>query len=148
MNYTEGMTRGSGLLAMPSSSWLLVPKHTSTTSAVCPDNVGISLSQDGEWSILPLPISSEGTYTMKLEGTDNSSNYFAVDIKVQQDDKGLYVTFADNLDPPYVITNNMPFSVRLRRVDPLAITHESDDGWTDVEDVRFDVIFRVGVKNY
>jgi hypothetical protein len=143
MNYNDNLTRGSGVgIGLPSQpSWLLVPKHTSTTSAVCPENVGITLSQDGEWNILPLPITSEGTYTMKLEGTYEQNRYFALDIKVQQDDKGLYVIFSENIDPPYVITNNMPFSVRLRRVDPLASHDDLDEGsFTEAEEVRILVL--------
>jgi hypothetical protein len=120
-------------------SWLKLPMMSAMKSAVCPTTIGVSLSQDsGEWTLLPLPIDQSGTYTLKLENKQEPGAFIALDVTVQEDEQGLYVALKESTiclrfffprqttvsynsadaDPPYIIYNNTPFPVRLRRMEP------------------------------
>lgn len=144
-----------------SRSWLQLSQMSSFKSAVCPKTIGVTLSQDpSQWGLLPLPIEQSGTFTLKIESKQEPGVFVALDVTVHDDDQGLYVTikessllrcassppllirFFSDADPPYIVYNNTPFPVRLRRMETVVQPLDADQfetiepGILDEEDIE------------
>jgi hypothetical protein len=131
--------------------WIVIPRHSNTTSGLCPDVLGLSIAKDHSnqveakdsnatiaiklddggtetawapgqqqsaehlWSAVEIPTTSQCQYSVPITSLADPRIFKALDISVTTDEKGLYITLTDNKDPPFIINNEMPFAVKLRR---------------------------------
>lgn len=95
------------------SHWITIPKNSSTQYSICPSILEIALA-NGNWSPTQFCIKEAKKYTLQIFNRDDEE-YFAIDIDVKLEENGLFLTFKDNKDPPYVLYNNTPFGLNLKR---------------------------------
>jgi hypothetical protein len=114
--------------------WVMIPRHSNTTSGLCPDILGLTIAKDylipetahvaiktdeepkqELWSAVEIPTTFQSTYSVPITSLSDPKIFRALDVAVTTDEKGLYITLTDNKDPPFIIHNETPYALKLRR---------------------------------
>lgn len=159
-----------GNVHITDEGWVVIPRHSNTTSGLCPDVLGLTIAKDyttddtpasnnpnakvdneGEkdgadaaqghsnakteakdsdaWGAVEIPTTTQSAYSVPIALLSDPRVYRALDVSVTTDEKGLYITITDNRDPPFIVANDTPFAVRLRRQEKaVAKTKDGETG--------------------
>eukprot|EP01127_Copromyxa_protea_P019089 TRINITY_DN6116_c0_g1_i1.p1 TRINITY_DN6116_c0_g1~~TRINITY_DN6116_c0_g1_i1.p1 ORF type:complete len:1436 (-),score=284.82 TRINITY_DN6116_c0_g1_i1:461-4768(-) len=95
-------------------------KKSRTDSAVCPQSLTVSIpsTRRNDYHSINFDIREPASYTLKIEETSNPKTYFALDVDVTMDSHGCYVQIRPNTSPPFIISNDTNYLLKLKPVYP------------------------------